>query len=137
MVRFYFMIYQLLNENIRQKFYHSHLTLLTQSHTAFLCNQSRVFSQIMMLFVLYCSFLCNVLEASIFNKILRYCRPKIKLFWKKNYRIIKRWGQCPQTFKTALPILPLHLQIPDYAPVAVAYLVNRLDKATYFAISSF
>ena len=134
------MIYQLLIKNIRLKFYHSHLTLLTQSRTAFLCNQSRVFTQIiliMMLFVLYCSFLSNVLEASTFNKILRYCMPKIKLFWQKNYRIIKRWGPCPQTFKTALPILPLHLQIPDYAPVAVAYLVNRLDKATYFAISSF
>ena len=134
------MIYQLLIKNIRLKFYHSHLTLLTQSRTTFLCNQSRVFPQIiliMMLFVLYCSFLCNVLQASIFNKILRYCMPKIKLFWQKNYRIIKCWGPCPQTFKTALPILPLHLQIPDYAPVAVAYLVNRLDKATYFAISSF
>ena len=88
-------------------------------------------------FVPYFSFLCNVLEASIYNKIHRYCRPKIKLFWQKSYRIIKRWGPCPQTFKTALPILPLHLQIPDYAPVAVAYLVDRLDKATYFAISSF
>ena len=76
------------NKNIRLKFYHSHFTLLTQSRTAFLCNQSRVFSQIMMLFVLYCSFLCNVLEASIFNKIFKYCRPKIKLFWQKNYRII-------------------------------------------------
>ena len=62
---------------------------------------------------------------------------KLSSFGKKIIELfIKRWGPCPQTFKTALPILPLHLQIPDYAPVAVAYLVNRLDKETYFAISS-